>query len=153
MNVGKRIAELRAANDMSQQTLADLLFVSRDLVSKWENGLRRPDYQTIEKIAQLFGVSVDTIVDKEELFFDELSECFPEGASITEDQLVCVLNSFLRKSKPRNADLFLKRYYFQNAVTAVADEYGLRENHVRSILSKMRKRLKTEFAKEAHNDG
>ena len=35
VNVGKRIAEQRAANDMSQQTLADLLFVSRDLVSKW----------------------------------------------------------------------------------------------------------------------
>ena len=153
MNVGKRIAELRAANDMSQQTLADLLFVSRDLVSKWENGLRRPDYQTIERIAEVFRISVDSLIEKRDLVFEELSDCFPEGSELSEERLTAVLNSFLRKSKPRNAELFLKRYYFQNSVTAVADEYGLRENHVRSILSKMRKRLKTEFAKEAHNDG
>ena len=153
VNVGKRIAELRAANDMSQQTLADLLFVSRDLVSKWENGLRRPDYQTIEKIAEVFRISVDTHIEKKDLVIEELSDCFPEGSEMSEERLTAVLNSFLRKSKPRNADLFLKRYYFQNTVTSIADEYGLRENHVRSILSKMRKRLKTKFAKEAHNDG
>lgn len=142
MNVGKRIAELRAANDMSQQTLADLLFVSRDLVSKWENGLRRPDYQTIERIAQLFDVSVDTIVDKEELFFDELSECFPEGASITEDQLVCVFNSFLHGLGKSKSDVFIKRYYFQKSITEISSEYGIGENHVRSIFSKTRKKLK-----------
>ncbi len=153
MNIGKRIAELRTANDMSQQTLAELLFLSRDLVSKWENGMRRPDFQTIERIAEVFRISVDSIVEKKDLFFEELSDCFPEALEISEERLTAVLNSFLRKSKPKNTDLFLKRYYFQYTITAIADEYKIKENHVRSILSKMRKRLKTEFAKEAHNDG
>ena len=136
MNVGKRIAELRAANDMSQQTLADLLFVSRDLVSKWENGLRRPDYQTIERIAEVFRISVDSLIEKRDLVFEELSDCFPEGSELSEERLTAVLNSFLRKSKPRNAELFLKRYYFQNSVTAVADEYGLRENMSEAFFQK-----------------
>ena len=153
VNIGKRIAELRTKNDISQQALADLLFVSRDLVSKWENGMRRPDYQTIERIAEVFRISVDSLIEKKDLIFEELSDCFPEGSELSEERLTAVLNSFLRKSKPRNAELFLKRYYFQNTVTSIADEYGIRENHVRSILSNMRKRLKTEFAKEAHNDG
>ena len=153
MNIGKRIAELRTTNNISQQALADLLFVSRDLVSKWENGMRRPDYQTIEKIAEVFRISVDSIVEKKDLVFQELSDCFPEKYEMSEDRLTAVLNSFLRKLKPINADLFLKRYYFQNTVTAIADEYGIGENHVRSILSKMRKRLKKEFAKEARYDG
>ena len=96
---------------------------------------------------------VDSLIEKKDLVFEELSDCFPEDSEMSEERLTAVLNSFLRKSKPRNADLFLKRYYFQNTVTSIADEYGIRENHVRSILSKMRKRLKTEFAKEAHNDG
>jgi len=142
VNVGKKIAEQRAANDMSQQTLADLLFVSRDLVSKWENGLRRPDYQTVEKIAQLFDVSVDTIVNKEELFFDELSECFPEDASISEDQLAGVFNSFLHGLGKSKSDVFIKRYYFQKSIAEISSEYGIGENHVRSILSKTRKKLK-----------
>ena len=41
MTIGEKIAELRTDGGMSQQTLADMLFVSRDLVSKWENDTRR----------------------------------------------------------------------------------------------------------------
>ena len=147
MNTGKTIAKLRAEKGVSQQKLAELLFVSRDLVSKWENGTRRPDYGMIEKIAQLFDVSVDTIVNKEELFFDELSECFPEDASITEDQLAGVLNSFLHGLGKSKSDVFIKRYYFQKSIAEISSEYGIGENHVRSILSKTRKKLK-KFIKE-----
>ena len=39
MELGRKIADLRNNINMSQQTLAELLFVSRDLVSKWENGV------------------------------------------------------------------------------------------------------------------
>ena len=39
VELGRKIADLRNNINMSQQTLAELLFVSRDLVSKWENGV------------------------------------------------------------------------------------------------------------------
>ena len=58
LNIGKKISELRNKNGMSQQALADSLFVSRDLVSKWENGTRRPNYRMIEKIAEVSGVDL-----------------------------------------------------------------------------------------------
>ena len=148
VDIGKRIAELRTASGMSQQALADALFVSRDLVSKWESGMRRPDYRTIERIAEVFRISADSIVEKKDLVFEELSDCFPDDPGIPEEQLIAVLNDFLRKSKAKNADVFLKRYYFQKSVTEIAGEYGIGENHVRSSLSKMRKKLKTEFSKE-----
>lgn len=142
MNIGRTIAGLRMADGMSQQTLADLLFVSRDLVSKWENGTRRPDYRTVGRIAEIFGVSVDSIVDKEALIRDELAECFPAGTELSEEQLADVLNTFLRRQSPRSADVFVQRYYFRRSVSEIHSQYGIGENHVRSILSKTRKRLR-----------
>ena len=43
MDLGERIASARAEAGVTQQELAEMLFVSRELVSKWELGQRRPD--------------------------------------------------------------------------------------------------------------
>lgn len=67
MNIGSTITELRTARGLTQQAFADLLYVSRELVSKWENGTRRPDYDMIERLAQVLEVSPDAIVDKNDL--------------------------------------------------------------------------------------
>ena len=100
MNIGKRIAELRTTNDISQQALADLLFVSRDLVSKWENGMRRPDYQTIERIAEVFRISVDSLIEKKDLIFEELSDCFPKVPNCPKNGLPRLLTLFFASRNP-----------------------------------------------------
>ena len=142
MTIGRTISELRSESGMSQQALANLLFVSRDLVSKWENGVRRPDFETIKKMAEIFEIPVDSIVNKESLFLDELSDCFPENAVISEDELAEILNDFLHGLGKKRSDVFVKRYYFQKSIAEISSEYGIGENHVRSILSKTRKKLK-----------
>ena len=142
MNIGKTVAELRADANMSQQALADALFVSRDLVSKWENGARRPDYKTIEKIAAVFGVSPDLIIDKDDLLFSELESCLPRGADLPDEKLTELLTAFLKGLRNREADVFVKRYYLLRSVETISKENGIKENHVRSILSKTRKKLK-----------
>ena len=121
MTIGEKIAELRTDGGMSQQTLADMLFVSRDLVSKWENDTRRPCFAMIEKIAHIYNVPVETIVEKDKLVFDELTNCIPRDAIFSEDEL---------------------RYYFQKSIAEISTEYGIGENHVTSMLSKTRKKLK-----------
>lgn len=148
MSIAKSITELRTASGMSQQSLADALYVSRDLVSKWERGLRRPDYRMIEKISEVFNVSPDAIIDKKNFIYSELTECFSGGEDLSEEKLTNILNAFLRKQTAKNADVFVKRYYFMKSVTEISDEYGIGENHVRSILSKMRKRLKKYLGKD-----
>ncbi len=142
MNIGKTVAELRADANMSQQALADALFVSRDLVSKWENGARRPDYKTIEKIAAVFGVSPDLFIDKDDLLFSELESCLPRGADLPDEKLTELLTAFLKGLRNREADVFVKRYYLLRSVETISKENGIKENHVRSILSKTRKKLK-----------
>lgn len=150
MSISESISSLRIESGMTQQTLADLLHVSRDLVSKWERGSRRPDYQTLEKIAEIFSVPIESIVDKNTLFLSELSECFQDSMNVSEEKLIALLNAFLHKQTARNAGVFLKRYYFQKSITEISAEYGIRENHVRSILSKIRRKLKKYVEENNH---
>ena len=56
---GKKIAELRAANKMTQAELGALLNVTSQAVSKWENGLSEPDIESIRKICQIFNITFD----------------------------------------------------------------------------------------------
>ena len=142
MSLSQAIAELRTENDLSQQELADRLFVSRDLVSKWERGERIPVFRTVEKIAETFGVPVDRLCDRRTLLVRELEDCLPGGGAYEDGKLTAILDRFLRRVSPRTANIFLNRYYLLKTTSEIAKKYGIGENHVRSILSKTRRRLK-----------
>ena len=62
MSLGENIYKYRTALGMSQASLADELEVSRQSVSKWENGTAIPDLDRLVKMSKLFGVSLDDIV-------------------------------------------------------------------------------------------
>ncbi len=60
--VAKNITELRLASGMTQMELAEKLNYSDKTVSKWERAESSPDISILVEIAQLFGVSLDTLV-------------------------------------------------------------------------------------------
>ena len=57
------LKQLRAEHHLSQQQLADMLFVDRTTVTNWELGRRIPDTSFIVKLADIFGVDVNTLLD------------------------------------------------------------------------------------------
>ena len=57
-DVGKHIKTLRKENRVSQETLADSLYVTRQAVSQWETGRTQPDLDTLEIIAKYFNVDI-----------------------------------------------------------------------------------------------
>lgn len=63
--VGRTIAALRQNKGMTQQQLAAAMNVSHQAVSKWENGAALPDIQTLVELTQLFGVSVEQLLNGE----------------------------------------------------------------------------------------
>lgn len=63
MNFGEKIKLLRANNKESQQTLAEVLSVSFQSVSKWENSQSYPEITMLKKIAEHYNVSVDYLLD------------------------------------------------------------------------------------------
>lgn len=60
--IGERIKELRAEKKMSQEKLGQLLSVSQDTVSLWENSKSIPSADIIIKLSEIFAVSCDYLL-------------------------------------------------------------------------------------------
>ncbi len=61
-NVSKNIKQIRQKNNMTQEELAEALFVTRQTISNYETGKSNPDIDTIIKIAELFKVDANTVI-------------------------------------------------------------------------------------------
>lgn len=72
--LAKRIKLLRKQKGLTQKQLADLLDISASTVAMYETGRREPDTQTLNKFAELFGVSVDYLLGREKTDMERLEE-------------------------------------------------------------------------------
>lgn len=59
----KKLSDLRKSKGLSQEELAEALYVTRQAISKWENGSGIPDIVNIKAIADYFKISVDVLLD------------------------------------------------------------------------------------------
>lgn len=73
-SIGKFIKEQREKRNISQNKLAELLFVDRTLISKWENNKATPVIEEIIKMADIFGISVEEFLSGEEYSIDNKEE-------------------------------------------------------------------------------
>ena len=62
METKEVLYELRTKNRLSQDELAEKLFVTRQAVSRWENGDTLPNTETLKALSKLFGVSINTLL-------------------------------------------------------------------------------------------
>lgn len=61
--IGEKIKQERKNCGLSQEQLAEKLFVSRAAVAKWEGNYGIPDIENLKKLSELFGMSIDELVD------------------------------------------------------------------------------------------
>ena len=148
MQTGQIIAKLRMQAGLSQTQLADALYVSRDLVSKWETGKRHPDRKMLEAMAKIFGVAAEHLIDIDVHLSEELSTAFPAGYSADVDTLKRDLNAFLGTLNERDRSVFLRRYYHLESPSEIGEMYGIKEDHVRTILMRIRKKMKKYLKEE-----
>ena len=62
MEIGKQIKKHRSELSLSQEEFADKIFVPRQTVSNWENDKSYPDLNSLVLMAEVFGVSLDSLV-------------------------------------------------------------------------------------------
>ena len=62
-SLGKIIAELRKENNMTQMDLAEKMCVTDKAVSKWERDISCPDIKTINKLAEIFNVDINILLN------------------------------------------------------------------------------------------
>lgn len=79
---GEYLKKLRTENNLSQEKLGEKLGLSRQSISKWEQGNAAPDIENIMKLAKLYNVSVESILNGEEDKKEEITEkTAPEASS------------------------------------------------------------------------
>lgn len=62
----ERLKELRLSRNMTQNQLANLLGVAKSTVSMYENGRREPDLETLEAIADIFNIDLNSLASRKE---------------------------------------------------------------------------------------
>ena len=62
MELGQRLKDIRNLNKMSQEELADKIYVSRQTISNWENDKSYPDIHSLIMLSEIFNVTLDELV-------------------------------------------------------------------------------------------
>lgn len=68
MEFNEKLQELRRQRGLTQEDLAEILYVSRTAISKWESGRGYPNIDSLKAIARFFGVTIDELLSNDELF-------------------------------------------------------------------------------------
>ena len=66
MDIGRKLKELRAKAGLSQENVAESLYVSRQAVSKWENGEAFPEMENLVALSKFYNVSTDYLLSADE---------------------------------------------------------------------------------------
>jgi transcriptional regulator with XRE-family HTH domain len=67
MEFNEKIQELRKQKGLTQEELAEKLYVSRTAISKWESGRGYPNIESLKAIAKFFSVTVDELLSSGEV--------------------------------------------------------------------------------------
>jgi transcriptional regulator with XRE-family HTH domain len=71
MKFGQKLKRLRQERDWSQEKLAEEIGVKRLAINKYESGQTKPSAETLQKISEVFGVSIDYLLAEESEKFAE----------------------------------------------------------------------------------
>ena len=124
MELGQKIKQLRYKASLTQEQLADILGLSPQAISKWENSVSMPDISLLPQIAEVFGISIDDLfgLTSEQKFHrierrmdmeDELDgELFREYEAF--------LNEELAKGRDRQRCLSLLAHLYHHRLEACA---------------------------------
>ena len=85
MEFNEKLQELRKSRSMTQEELAEALYVSRTAISKWEQGRGYPSLDSLKEISRFFSVSIDDLICSEEIInvaADEKKECMDKYISL-----------------------------------------------------------------------
>ena len=104
--LSSRLKHLRKMNNFTQEEIAKRLGMARTTYSGYESGARDPDPETLKKIADYYGVSVDYLLGRDDsrqygAFFKALKEKYP-GVNIDDPDI--------QRKLMRLVDLVLEDY-------------------------------------------
>lgn len=92
---GENLKRIREEKGLTQQTLADYLFVTRQAVSRWEGGSRYPDLMTAKKMSQFLEVSLDELLSDDDMKSYIEKNAILDGSVSKRVQIVLISLAFM----------------------------------------------------------
>ncbi len=114
MSVGPNIRKIREERSIKQQEIADLIGMHRSNYSKIENGQREISVEALTKIARLFNLTVDQIINFEGGMPKDVT--FEDKATLEQVQLIQQLEPEERNMVYKMIDTFLTKKKFREFV-------------------------------------
>ena len=68
LQLGKKLKEMRKAEGMTQEQLAEKLQINRVHYTRYETDVTRPDYETLIAIADFYNISLDEMLGRDERY-------------------------------------------------------------------------------------
>ena len=72
MEIGRKLKEVRMKSNLTQEQVAEELFVSRQTISNWENEKSYPDIISIIKLSDLYSISLDELLKGDQKMIEHL---------------------------------------------------------------------------------
>lgn len=137
--LGARIAELRKKKGYTQEEFSDMLGVSPQAVSKWENDLSYPDIMLIPQIASIFDITTDELLTGKALEKEEVKETVRIQPSADISKLKLRIQVLHPSKKPVNISLPLllvkKVARIGNGISGIVGSAALSGDQMEQILS------------------
>ena len=114
MNISEKLTQLRKSKGYSQEELAEKNEVSRQAVSRWENGTALPDATNILALSKLYNVTADYLLNDDYKSDDDLPKVKEEKKHFTQQS-----DSYRNYCSSR----------FSKCVCSAVGRFGKRENH------------------------
>lgn len=99
MELGKQIKKYRQESQLSQDELADRVYVSRQTISNWENDKTYPDVTSLVLLSEIFQISLDKLIKgdidtmKEVIKQEEIKKLNHYGAIYTVFLVIAVISA------------------------------------------------------------
>jgi transcriptional regulator with XRE-family HTH domain len=74
MEIGKKLKETRLKCNMTQEQVSEMLYVSRQTISNWENEKSYPDIISIIKLSDLYSISLDELLKGDKKMIEHLED-------------------------------------------------------------------------------
>ncbi len=94
VDFSQRLKQLRKDKHLTQAQVAQRIGVTASMVSSYETDIRLPSYEVLVRIADVFGVTVDYLLCRQEKRFLDISELGDEEAAV-----VCGMIELLKRNK------------------------------------------------------
>jgi transcriptional regulator with XRE-family HTH domain len=122
MEFNEKLQELRKSKGLTQEELAEKLFVSRAAISKWESGRGYPSIDSLKEISRFFSVTIDEMICPEEIISaaEEEKQAFAGRTISFSSNTLDLLTALL---------LFLPVFGNGNASPAAVSLFGLTGVH------------------------